>query len=338
MRNPWAGGIVMVLALALAGGISLSAPSVVSAGEPILIRFGGGAAPTHPISLGQIAFKKNVEELSGGKIKVEVYHANQLGGMVQMMEMVKAGTLTMSHAGIPFCSRFAPRMELLSLPFLFNNRERTLAFIEGPTGNEMAGEMGKAGIKVINWFELGFRHLTNSRRGVQAPGDMKGLKIRVQGNPLEMKAFQAMGALPTTLDWNELYSGLQQGVVDGQENPYSLIDVAKFYEVQKYLTDTGHTFDFAVVLMNKGFFDSLSPELQNVVMEAGKRATALQRQLTEEANAKSAKVLEDKMKVTHLTDKQRDDFFKAIQPAYDYARDKYGKDIVEKMVREAQGR
>ena len=337
MRKHWTGRIVVVLALALLSGMSLSAPPVSSAADPILIRFGGGAAPSHPISLGQIAFKKNAEELSGGKIKVEVYHANQLGGMVQMMEMVKAGTLTMSHAGIPFCSRFAPRMELLSLPFLFTNREKTLAFVDGANGNAMAAEMEKAGIKVVGWFELGFRHLTNSRRAVQTPGDMKGLKIRVQGNPLEMKAFQAMGALPTTLDWNELYSGLQQGVVDGQENPYSLIDVAKFYEAQKYLTDTGHSFDFAVVLMNKGFFDSLSPDLQKVVMEAGKRATALQRQLTDEANAKSAKVLEDKMKVTHLTDKQRDEFFKAIQPAYDYARDKYGKDVVEKLVKEAKG-
>ena len=92
----------MVLALALVGGIGLSAPSVASAADPILIRFGGGAAPTHPISLGQIAFKKNVEELSGGKIKAEVYHANQLGGMVQMMEMVKAGTLTMSTRAYRF--------------------------------------------------------------------------------------------------------------------------------------------------------------------------------------------------------------------------------------------
>jgi tripartite ATP-independent transporter DctP family solute receptor len=309
-----------------------------SAGEPILIRFGGGAAPSHPISQGQIAFKKQVEELSGGRIKAEVYHANQLGGMVQMMEMVKTGTLTMSHAGIPFCSRLAPKMELLSLPFLLAKRERALALVDGPVGTEMGEEMEKAGIRIIGWFELGFRHLTNSKREVQSPADMKGLKIRVQGNPLEMRAFQALGALPTTLDWNELYSGLQQGVVDGQENPYSLIDVAKFYETQKYLTDTGHTFDFAVVLMNKKFFEALPRDLQGVVLEAGKRATALQRQLTDEANTASAKLLEGKMRITHLTDKRREDFFNAMQPAYEYAQGKYGKEAVERLVSEARGK
>ncbi len=329
---------IAVFILTLLIGLALITSSNSSAGEPVLIRFGGGAAPSHPISLGQLAFKKQAEELSGGRIKVEVYHANQLGGMVQMMEMVKSGTLTMSHAGIPFCSRLAPRMELLSLPFLLDKREKALALVDGAIGNEMAGEMEKAGIRIVGWFELGFRHLTNSKREVAAPADMRGLKIRVQGNPIEMKAFQALGALPTTLDWNELYSGLQQGVVDGQENPYSLIEVAKFYETQKYLTDTGHSFDFAVVLMNKKFFDALPRDLQGVVVEAGKRATATQRQLTDEANTASAKTLEQKMKVTHLSDKQREDFFKAIQPAYEYAQGKYSKEIIDRILTAARGR
>ena len=165
---------------------------------------------------------------------------------------------------------------------------------------------------------------------------MKGLKIRLQGNPLEMRAFQALGANPTTLDWNELYSGLQQGVVDGQENPFSLIAAMKFYEAQKYLTDTGHTFDFAVVVMNKKFFDGLPLELQKAVSEAARKATEEQRRLTEEANSKAAQTLKEKMQVVNLTDKERDLFRQATRPAYDYARGKFGNEFVDRVIREAK--
>jgi len=177
----------MVLALGIAVSVSLilgvSVP-LANAKEEFTIRFGGGGPVDHPISQGQIAFKKYAEELSGGRLKVEVYHASQLGGIVDMFENVKLGTLTMSHAGTPFVSRVAPLFELVSLPFLFDKRERALAFVDEPTGGMMSSELEKAGLKAIAWFELGFRHITNSNEAAGShPGGHEGAEDPPTGKP-----------------------------------------------------------------------------------------------------------------------------------------------------------
>jgi len=265
----------MTARLILALTLLLAAPA--NAQQPVKIRFAGNLPPENSNSRAMEVFKHEVERLSGGGIAVEVYPGMQLGGAKDNLDQVKTGTLQASYLSTAFMTGFVPKLGVYNLPFIFKDRETAFRVLDGPIGKELEREMEKAGFKNLGFWENGWRHITNSRRSIQDLDDLTGLKIRLQNNSVHLRTFKLLGANPVPMDIKEVYSALQQGVIDAQENPYCNILNLKFYEVQKYLTISGHFYDLMGAIMNKRFYDSLPRERQEIIDRAARAATEFQR-------------------------------------------------------------
>lgn len=215
------------------------------------------------------AFKNIVEAETSGAIKVELYPAGQLGGEREIAEACKLGTIQMVSVSGVMASYFKPAM-VADLPYLFSSAPVAWKVFDGEFGDELAAGILKAtGLRNLAYGEIGFRNFTNSVRPIKSPADMKGLKFRVMETPLYVTLVKSLGGLPTPIAWPEVYTALQQKVVDGQENPVAVIKWAKFSEVQKYLTLDGHTYGLDFLVINDKFFQSLSPEHQKIITRAG---------------------------------------------------------------------
>jgi len=217
-----------------------------------------------------LLFKSMVEAKTNGAVKVEIFPNNILGDATQMLEMTKSGSLDMCLVtGV--MGKFYPESDLLLIPYFFSGEDVVWRVTESKFWKDLLADMErKTNMKVLNVHLSGFRNFTNDKRPIHNPDDMKGLKIRVMPSPLYAKFIEALGANPTPIAWSELYTALQTKVVDGQENPISLIASRKFYEVQKYLTLDGHTGLDQWFVMNSQMFNALPKEYQNVLMQAAR--------------------------------------------------------------------
>jgi C4-dicarboxylate-binding protein DctP len=240
-------------------------------------------------------FKKVVEQKTAGKVKVEIYPANQLGKEREQFEGVKLGTIEMCMIADGPIAGFFPEIMLIGIPYLYSNEAVAWRSLDSSFGRDLFEEMRKkTGVRTLGIGENGFRNFTNRVRPIRTPDDLKGLKIRTMENPAHMAMVKAMGASPTPIAWGEVYMALQQGVVDGQENPVSVIQVAKFNEVQKYLTLDGHVYSILPILMNDKFFSSLSPEVQKIVTDSAKIMVTISRGQNVYLVANGVKNLQDK--------------------------------------------
>ena len=291
---------VLVFCLIIIIGTSLSGCSTkeTSSGDAkYTIRLGAAQPPDHPMTTTMNKFKELAEKNSNGQIQVDVYPANQLGSQVQMNEGVKSGSVTMTYSSIAYMGgNFDPKYNALMLPFLVtqNNVADAWAALDGEIGKELAASMEKIGIKPMGYGPIGFRHITNSKRPIHSPADLSGIKIRLQPNNVHIDTFKALGANPVGMDFSEVYSALQQDVIDAQENPIDIIATNKFDEVQDYLTLSGHFFDYAGLWMNKDYFDKLPEDLQKVVTEASQEAVEYHRELYVEKEGSYLQQLKDK--------------------------------------------
>jgi tripartite ATP-independent transporter DctP family solute receptor len=218
-----------------------------------------------------------VEQLTGGRLAVDTFPAMQLGGAAENVSQVRAGTLLMTWTGIGFLSRIVPEIEAVSLPFQFATRDIAFRVVDGAVGELLDARMADKGFLSLGYMELGFRHVTTSARPIRGVDDLRGLKIRMQPNETHLATFRLLGANPLAMDIRELYSALQQRVVDGQENPYSIILASRYHEVQKYLTNTGHFFDFIGIVAHRRGFQALPAEYQQAIRTAMGNAIRAQR-------------------------------------------------------------
>lgn len=220
------------------------------------------------------AFAKEIEQRTGGRYKIQNFYSGALGAERESIEAVQLGTLDMVLTSTGPVPNFVPEVAILDIPFLFRDYAHARRVLDGPIGQEMLAKFESKGLKALAWGENGFRHMTNSKHAVQGPADLKGLKLRTMENPIHIQAYKGFGIIPTPMAITEVFTALQQGTVDGQENPLSVIQSQKFDQVQKYLTLTGHVYSPAVILMSKAQFDKLSaPDKQNFLdaaMEAVK--------------------------------------------------------------------
>jgi tripartite ATP-independent transporter DctP family solute receptor len=278
-------------------------------------------------------FKAEIAKVSGGSLVADLFPGMQLGGAKENMDAVRAGTIFGTWIGVAYVSRLVPEVEAVSLPFVFDNREQAMAAIDGPVGDVIEEKLAAKGFKALGWMELGSRHVTNSKRPLKTIEDLQGLKIRMQPNETHLATFRAIGANPTPLDIKELYSALQQGVVDGQENPYPIIRANRFFEVQKYLSDTSHFFDFIILIANKRTFDRLPAEHQNAVMEAAAKTVALQRKLAIDAEAEALADLKAQgMQFDSISAETRAALLKASSGVIDEVKKRIGAEIVDQMM------
>lgn len=279
------------------------------------IRFAINQPPDNPWTKGGMVFKKYVEELSKGRIAVEVHHSGTMGKQREVVEMVRMGTLEMTMPGAAQLQAFAPEMGAVVIPYIWKDRETMFETLDGPLGDYfLAKNLDKAGIRFAGFVDNGFRSVTNSKRPIKSVEDMKGLKIRVLPSPICLAYFKAIGASPIHVDWVELFEALRSGVVDAQENPPTMVLTARFPEIQKYYSLTGHMNEPGVVIMSKQFYSKLPEDLKLVVDLAGRNSVLWERQEMDEENRRALKKLEEAgMKVNTLSDAAIAEFRKVAQ-------------------------
>jgi len=280
---------------------------------------------------GSMKFKELVEKATNGKVTIEIHPAGELGGEREMMEGVQLGTVDMMLASTGPLGNFTPIANAFDFPFLFRDREHAYKVLDGEIGDEIGTELGKSGIQVLAWAENGFRNITNSDRPIKKPEDLNGLKIRTMENKIHMESFLAFGASPTPMAFTELFTSMQQGVVDGQENPLGVIISSKFYEVQKYLSLTGHFYNPALFIITKTKFDSFTPELQRVLLDSAAKARDYQREFINSKEQENLDLVKKEgMEVTAKEDVDYDAFLDASQEVYQKYDNEYG-DILRRI-------
>jgi len=229
-----------------------------------------------PIMANAQVLKTEAERLSGGKIEVQIYPAAQLGDSTSALEQLRRGTIEIVNAasGV-LASLYAEKLDIFEMPFIFSSREHAsrVLDVKNPFIKNLIEEVAEeTGIRILSFFAFGPRHLTNNVKPIQTPDDLKGLKIRVQNIVPHMELMRALGAAPTPIPYSELYTSLQTNVVDGQENPLVNIETAKFYQVQDYLTLTGHLMGISLNVVNEKWFQSLPDDIKRALVEADKVA------------------------------------------------------------------
>lgn len=277
-------------------------------------------------------FKKTVEEKSKGSISVQIYANSVLGGDSELTESVAMGTLEAALPSTSVLVSYSDDFGVMDMPYLFNSPEKAFDAMDGDLGEYFNEKLDKVGIHGLGYSYNGLRSMTNSSKPIETPEDLKGLKMRVMENEVFIDFFETLGASATPMSFNELFTGLQQHTVDGQENPPSLIYASKFQEVQKYLSLTEHVNNFLGFIMNKEFYDNLTKEQQKIVQDAAHEFVDYQRKMELDDTEEYVKKLEDEgMQVNRLTDEQRTKFRQELEPMYEKYEEKFGKEIFETL-------
>ncbi len=252
---------------------------------------------------GALAFKESVEKATNGQVEVQVYPAAQLGDQRAMLEGVQMGTLETSAVGDAVLVNFFPPIGVIGIPYLFKDSATAWKVLDGKFGQELSAAVAeKTGIRILAYGENGFRHFTNNKREIHTPADMKGLKLRVQENPSHMKMVSALGGIPVAMPFTEVYLSLQQGVLDGQENPLSVLVVTKLWEVQKYLVLDGHLWSATLLVINEKLFQSYPSNIKTAVLNAAAKYNEAVRAVVQRIESEGAATLQGKgMKVYKLT-------------------------------------
>ena len=224
---------------------------------------------------------------------VEVFPSGELGDSPTMLEGARLGTVDITTVGNPYSTGFLPELNLLDLPFLFESDAHVFAVLDGEVGRTLMDGMQGAGLQGLAFWEPGFRDLTNSVRPIETPADLEGLKLRTTPNPAHVLAFEMLGADPTPMPFAEVYSALQTGTIDGQENPINHIHANKLHEVQPHLSLTHHAYTTSQSVMNANRWNGLSPEHQAAISEAALEAATYQRRLDDEEEAGSLQAMKD---------------------------------------------
>ena len=279
--------------------------------------------------IGIDTFAKEVEKRTGGRIKIQPFYSGSLGGERESIEAVQLGTqeLTLTSTGpVP---NFVPETRILDIPFLFRDKAHAHAVLDGPIGQELLTKFDAKGMKALAWAENGVRHMTNNRRAVNAPEDLRGLKMRTMENPVHIAAYKGFGIITTPMAFPELFTALQQGAVDGQENPLSVIMAAKFEQVQKYMSLTGHVYSPAVILMNKAAYDKLSAADKQAFMDAAKEAVKANRARVAEDDAKG--VTELRAKGMQIVEVDKAKFVSALTAVNADFEKQFGKANIDRI-------
>jgi len=276
-------------------------------------------------------FADVVSQKSGGKIKVKLFASGVLGGDIQTLSSLQGGTIEMAMMGAGVLVGQAKEFVLFDLPFLFNSPQEIDAALDGPLAKKLMDKLPDKGLVGLSYWEHGFRSLTNNRRPVAKWEDIQGLKIRVIQAPLYLDAFNAMGANAVPMPLPELYTALETGTVDGQENPLVSIDSSKFYEVQKYLSTTRHVYNPLLVLYSKKLWDRLSEDERQILLDAAEEVKPYQRQVSRDMDAKVLESLKGHgMTVTEVSEDERARMAEKLKPV----SDKYAKEAGEELVGE----
>ncbi|MEO9526967.1 TRAP transporter substrate-binding protein [Roseibium sp.] len=290
-----------------------------------------------PNARAAVVFKEEVEKNSDGRIEINIRPAAQLGGDVEIIEQTQMG---MVHIAIPptgNLANFNEQMYLFDLPFLMNDDASMKRVLDGDVGTELLGTLEANNLHGIAMWGAGFRNMTNNIRPINGPGDLEGIKMRTLQAPTILATYRAYGANPTAMAYVEVYNGLQQGVVEGQENPLANIASMKFYEVQKYMTLSRHAYHTYAAVMNNAAWASLPDDLKTVIEEAMIVGRDAARRFTDEDEAKIIEGIKGQIEIQELPAEGRAAFIEASQPIYEEFREKVTPALMDKALAAAKG-
>ncbi|MEB3103613.1 DctP family TRAP transporter solute-binding subunit [Ferviditalea candida] len=299
--------------------------------QPITIKISHVVAENTPKQKGAVAMKDEIEKLSNGKIKVQVFPNSQLFGDKDEYQNLVANNVQFIIPDMAKLVGNDPGFNIPSMPFLFNSDKAAEGFWDGPKGQEIFKKLEKDGVLGMGFWPNGPKQITNNKRPIKAPEDLKGLKFRTQGGQVLEKVYATLGAGSVSIPFNELYTALQQGTVDGEENTFSNIESKKFDEVQKYTTVMGHTRVDYVLLTNTKFWNSLNDATKKIVEAGIKKGTEVARTEANALNEKAYQTLKDRKK-TEIYVLSKDEIAKfrdALKPVYDEYTPIIGEDVIK---------
>lgn len=318
---------VLVLSIILAG---CSGESKADKGDSVTLKLAHSGSDSHQYQIGAKKFADLVEEKSGGKMKIDIHGNSTLGDEAEAVEQVMDGSIEMTVvAADSSLANTVPEMNVFGLPYLFEDREHVYSKLDGDSGERLLGLVDEKGMKGLGFWEVGFRHLTNNKKEVNTPSDLKGMKIRVQPAPVWEAHMKAVGANATPVSFTELYSALDQGLVDGQENPLASINSMRFYEVQKYISLTSHTYTPAVVIMSNKAWEKLNDEQKSVIEEAVSEAASYQRDFITEKDEEIISELTEEGVV--FTEPDREAFKEATKDVKNTLKNQVPTDLIEQL-------
>jgi TRAP-type transport system periplasmic protein len=318
--------IVALLAVLLSLGLGPSGDGsrVASAqGSPITLRYATSLSEDSAYYKGAVALAQAADELSKGRLQVKIFANAQLGTDRDMIEGMQLGSIDLASPSTGAMGSVLPAATVLDLPYMFDDYAHVYRVLDGPVSDRLHKLFDGVGFHPLGWWEIGFRNLTNNKRPVRTPADVKGLKLRTLPSAVHQTAWSLAGAQPVAMDFTEVYNALNTGVVDGQENPFNIILTGKLYEVQKHLSLTQHVYGAAPTSVSDKTWAKLPPDLQQVLREAVKRSVVAQRQAASgDVDAQLKKLVDFGMQVVRDPDKEA--FRTAMKPAWDQYVGRFG--------------
>jgi tripartite ATP-independent transporter DctP family solute receptor len=295
-----------------------------------VIKHGSVGADNQPAGIAIREVEQFLEEKSNGEIDFQVYGNSMLGGDRQVCEGMQIGTVENGVVASSVLAAFVPEITILDFPFVFKTADAARRALDGELGDELEKLLLQKGFRILSWGTNGYRHVTNNNGPIHSPDDLKGLKIRTMENPLYIDYFREIGANPTPMSFSELFTALQQKTVDAQETPITIIYPSRLYEVQRYISFTGHVYAVAPFVMSEQFFQKLPKEYQDLVLEAGKMYETREREVTGEADTG---FIEDMKKngvqFNELTMDEINVFAEIAKPVYEQYGDIVGRTILD---------
>ncbi|MEM9423575.1 MAG: TRAP transporter substrate-binding protein [Spirochaetota bacterium] len=324
--------IVSVLAVALIIGSAVTTAFAMGekdGGKAVVFKIATGLPESHYSTKSYYMLAEHVEKKSNGAFDVQIFPANQLGDDKEVIELIQQGIVQMNPTGTSAMSNFEKSFTLFSSPYLFKNQEDVDRLLEGEFGKELLMTLESSGLKGLGFGIMGFTNISNSKRPIVNAEDLVGIKLRTVQNPLLLEFFREVGANPVPMSFTELFSALQQGVVDGQFNPLTTIYTNKFQEVQKYISLTSDIASLVVYTMSKSYYDALSPEHQQILQEGIKISQDYMKSQWVLEEKKSYDLLEKSgmVEINEVSDKTKRDLFLKGYPVIE----KFGKEANPKL-------
>lgn len=319
------------LGVAMLGMLVIGISSNTQANDTISLNIAHiGTNPDHHFHYGFEQFARILNEKSGDRFNV-VIHQGTMGGQRENVEQVQEGILDMTSSSLSVLGNFGGSVGVFDLPYLFADRDGAYRVLDGDVGQEVANGLVDSNLKLVSYWENGFRNVTNSRGPINTPDDLEDLRIRVPESPEYVRTFEALGANPTTISFSELFTALQQGVIDAQENPYGNIWDANLYEVQDYLSVTQHVYAGNGVVINNDRFESFDEEVQQWILDAAAEARDLQRRYVADLESELRANLEEQgMQINEVNDINA--FIEKAESAYEERfYDDYGRDLIDRI-------
>ena len=325
MKKRFVFGVVLLTLLALA------VPA--AAQYKATMKLATATAPEHPYNVGAQKFIDLIKERTSGRIDIRLYPALQLGkGEREMLEGVQQGAIDLLVTSTGPLGGFSPSINILDFPFLFRDFDHVDLVLDGPIGRKLLDDFEKAGVKGLAFWENGFRHLTNSKGPVKDVQDGKGLKIRTMENKVHLSAWNSAGFNPTPMAWGEVFTAMQQGVIDGQENPIAVYYATKLWDAkQKYLSLTAHVYSPAPILMSKKVFDGMPKEDQELFSKTAMEVAQFQRKINRDAEESRLQEVAAKG-ITVVRDVDRDSFRQAMSPVFDQFSSQFPRTEIEAIM------